>query len=239
MGIEISRTRPRWPGDFTSEDIALCQEVMPYTMTSPEAIVTLAAAVRHVVDQKVPGAFVECGVWRGGSMMAVARTLMDLGEDGRDLVLFDTFEGMTPPTRHDVSREGVSAQELLRRENRSADSLLWAIASLESVRAAVGSVGYPDDRIRYVKGKVEETLSTEAPQAVALLRLDTDWYESTKHELECLYPRLSTGGVLIIDDYGWWGGARTATDEYFQRIDKTPFMIRVDDSGRRIAIKPE
>ena len=75
--------------------------------------------------------------------------------------------------------------------------------------------GYPPERIHFVRGPVEETLPAGAPDEIALLRLDTDWYESTRHELEHLYPRLAAGGVLLVDDYGHWEGARKAVDEYF------------------------
>lgn len=238
MGLDVAAARSEWPSDFSDADIALCAEVSPFTMTSAEAVVTLAAAVSHVCATEVPGAFVECGVWKGGSMMAVGRTLLNLGREDADLFLFDTYEGMTPPTHHDTSREGISAQTLLERDNDPESSLLWARAPLEAVRAAVGSIGYPDTHVHFVQGRVEETVPGQAPEKIALLRLDTDWYESTRHELEHLYPRLQPGGVLIIDDYGWWGGARKATDEYFAGHPSVPFLMRVDDSGRRMGVKP-
>lgn len=237
LGYDLVPAGTPWPGDFSAEEIALCEEVRPYTMTSPEAIVTLAAAVRHLSRFEIPGAFVECGVWKGGSMMAIARTLLSLGRTDAQLYLFDTFEGMTPPTADDVSRAGRSAQALLDEEKDRDNSWLWARAPLEAVQVAMDSVGYPEQNIRYVQGPVEHTLPDAAPERIALLRLDTDWYESTRHELEHLYPRLETGGVLVIDDYGWWGGARKATDEYFLSRADAPFLSRVDDSGRRMGIK--
>jgi O-methyltransferase len=237
-GWDVIRLESRWPGDFSPDDVALCGQVGPYTMTSPEAIVTLAAAVCHLVEAGMPGAFVECGVWKGGSMMAIARTLVRLGHTDAQLYLFDTFEGMTAPTEHDVSRSGRSAQSLLEEDADREGSALWARAPLEAVQAALRTVRYPAENLHFVKGPVEETLPGAAPEQIALLRLDTDWYDSTRHELEHLYPRLLPGGVLIIDDYGWWGGARKATDEYFAGRRDVPFLIRVDDSGRRMAVKP-
>ena len=238
MGYDVVPAQSAWPGDFSKDEIALCQEVSAYTMTSVEAVVTLSAAVKHTTRAGVPGAFVECGVWKGGSMMAIARTLLNLGRNDAHLHLFDTFEGMTAPTEHDLNRDGVSAQELLDDEQNQHDSLLWARAPLEAVRDAVTSVGYPESLVHLVQGRVEETLPMQAPDQIALLRLDTDWYESTRHELTHLYPRLEPGGVLIIDDYGWWRGARKATDEYFANHDQPPFLVRIDDSGRRMAVKP-
>jgi hypothetical protein len=85
-------------------------------------------------------------------------------------------------------------------------------------------------------GKVEDTIPADIPEKIALLRLDTDWYESTKHELIHLFPRLQKGGVLIIDDYGFWKGARKAVDEYFAENNIQILLNRIDDTGR-MAIK--
>jgi O-methyltransferase len=108
---------------------------------------------------------------------------------------------------------------------------LWCIASLDDVRANLLSTGYPANQIHFVPGKVEQTIPKTLPERLALLRLDTDWYESTKHELEHLYPRLSNDGVLIIDDYGHWRGAREAVDEFFLRS-RHPLLHRLDYTGR-------
>jgi hypothetical protein len=223
-----------WPGDFSRDEVTLCEEVRPYTMTSPEAVVTLAAAVRHLNRCEVPGAFVECGVWKGGSMMAIARTLRSIDRTDAELYLFDTFAGMTPPTDSDVSRAGRPAQALLDEDDDRDNSLIWARAPLQSVQAAMRSVGYPEKNIHYVQGAVEETLPDAAPERIALLRLDTDWYESTRHELAHLYPLLVRHGVLVIDDYGHWQGARQAVDEYFAARAEPVFLHRVDYTARLI-----
>src|SRR5205807_4683586 len=112
----------------------------------------------------------------------------------------------------------------------------WAYAPLDAVKDALRSTGYPEEHVRFVVGPVEETIPAEMPERVALLRLDTDWYESTKHELEHLFPRLVRGGVLIIDDYGTWGGCRQAVDEYTAAHDLRLFLHRSDPSGR-VAVK--
>jgi hypothetical protein len=225
----------RLPDDFTEADAELWRQIAPYTMTTPGKVHALARAVEYVATRGLPGAFVECGVWRGGSMMAVALTLVRLAETTRDLYLFDTFEGMTEPGEEDVKQGGEHASDLLRRSSR--DSSVWGVASLEKVREAVLGVGYPGERIHFVKGPVEETLPRHAPAEIALLRLDTDWYSSTKHELVHLYPRLARGGVLIIDDYAYWRGARQAVDEYVQENEPTLLLIRIDH-GARVALKP-
>ena len=227
-----------YPLDFTAEEIALIEQVKPYTMTTPERIRSLIHAIEYLHAAKLEGAIVECGVWRGGSMMVAARTLQRLGDSGRALWLYDTFEGMSAPTEHDVSNKGTKAADKFEKRRTGEDSSTWCLASLEEVRGNVESTGYPRDLVRYVKGKVEDTLPAQLPPGrIALLRLDTDWYESTLHELETLYPLLIPGGVLIIDDYGDWSGARKAVDEFLSRHGIPLFLGRVDDSAR-LAIKP-
>jgi hypothetical protein len=229
-------TKRRLPPDLDQESIDIFDRVRPYTMTSPERAFALIQAVRYVVRANVPGSIVECGVWRGGSMMAVAYALQALGHADKDIYLFDTYEGMARPTAEDICHAGTRA--LMEFENRKTgkDSSEWCRASLEDVRSNLLGTGYDADRLKFVKGKVEETIPDSAPGQISILRLDTDWYESTRHELIHLYPRLAKGGVLIIDDYGYWRGCRKAVDEYFNET-KTPILLnRVDHTGR-IAVK--
>jgi O-methyltransferase len=234
--VQQEPTRPHtFPVDFDEADVELCRRVSPYTMTTPPRIYALIRAVEYICARPIAGAVVECGVWRGGSMMAVALTLLRLGISDRDLYLFDTFTGMTAPTEEDVKRSGERAADLLADERPDSD--VWAIAPLDQVREAVLSVGYPPERIHFVQGPVEETLPANAPDEIALLRLDTDWYSSTKHELVHLYPRLARGGVLILDDYGYWQGARRAADEYISENDVPLLLNRIDHTAR-IALKP-
>lgn len=220
-----------YPPDFSAEDVALCESVAAITMTSPERIVALRDAVRYVVDNRIEGDVVECGVWRGGSMVVVAKTLLSLGSV-RDLYLCDTFEGMSAATEHDRAFDGRSADSMLDATARKEGNSVWCIAGEEDVRQNLGRTGYPGERQHFVRGKVEDTLPAAAPEKIALLRLDTDWYESTRHELEVLYPRLVDGGVLILDDYGYWQGARKAVDEYFAKQPKKPLLHRIDLTGR-------
>jgi hypothetical protein len=231
----VEHDQHAFPFDFEEADKELYRRVGPYTMTTPPRVYALVRAVEYVAARGVAGAIVECGVWRGGSMMAAALTLQRLGKSDRDLYLFDTFAGMPAPSDADTTRSGERAADLLAQNDDS--SHIWAIASLDDVREAVLSVGYPHERIHFVEGLVEETLPANAPEQVALLRLDTDWYASTKHELEHLYPRLAPGGVLIIDDYGHWQGARRAVDEYLAEQGVALLLNRVDATAR-IAVKP-
>jgi O-methyltransferase len=200
-------------------------------MTSPERLAALCIAVEYVVANSIEGAFVECGVWRGGSSMAAAWTLGLSQTFDMDMYLFDTFEGMSTPSREDVDTStGRLAEELLSTSDR--DEEIWAYAPLEEVKANLERTGYPMDKVHLVRGMVEDTIPRTIPDQISLLRLDTDWYESTRHELTHLYPRLSNNGILIIDDYGAWAGARKAVDEYFALNEIRPFLSRIDSTGR-------
>jgi hypothetical protein len=221
--------------DLGEDERLILRAARPFTMTGLDRLAAIIHAVKHVVQHGVPGDIAECGVWRGGSMMAVALTLQSLGEANRALYLYDTFEGMPAPTPRDRSFDGCDAEALLRTAQRGTG--IWCYAGLDDVQQNLFSTGYPRDKLVFVKGKVEETIPLQMPRVLSLLRLDTDWYESTLHGLTHLYPRLSCGGVLIIDDYGHWQGARAAVDEYFARQPAPVFLHRIDYTGR-IAIKP-
>lgn len=224
----------KFPADYDEEARAIITAVKPWTMTSPERLYALILATRYVSRHGIPGDIVECGVWRGGSMQAVARTLISTQDTERDLYLFDTFEGMPPPTEKDRRRDGEPASALLNRAPRTAG--IWAIASEADVAAGFAALPYPPERVHLVPGLVEQTVPSQAPERIAVLRLDTDWYASTKHELTTLYPRLSPGGVLLIDDYGWWLGSRAAVDEYLAETGARLLLLRMDEG--RVAVKP-
>lgn len=211
--------------------------VNSYTLTSASSIIALIESVKYVVNNNIDGSIVECGVWRGGSMMAVAKTLVDLNNLNKHLFLFDTFEGMTKPkdvdTRFDLE---TIASKKFKNEKTGKDSSNWVRASLDDVKNSVYSIGYDKEKIHFIKGKVEDSLPSKAPEKISVLRLDTDWYESTRHELIHLFPRLSKGGVIIIDDYDSWAGARKAMDEYVTE-NKIPLLLIKIPNGGRIGIK--
>ncbi len=236
FGLDIVQFPPReqpYPPDFRDDEADIVREVRPWTMTSAERIYALIQAVRYVSASAIAGAIVECGVWKGGSMAAIARTLLQLQDVRRDLYLFDTFEGMPEATAKDVDYTGKQASEVLL-EN---PAFRCADAPLERVKEVLYGTGYPRERIHFVRGRVEETIPASAPDSIALLRLDTDWYTSTKHELVHLFPRLARAGVIVIDDYGHWRGSRQACDEYFAQ-NRIPILLnRIDYTGR-IALKP-
>jgi O-methyltransferase len=224
------------PADYDGESKQIVRAVRPWTMTGPDKIFALIQAVRYITRHRIPGDVLECGVWRGGSMQAVARTLLALGDTSRDLYLFDTFEGMPAPSERDVrTSDERTAAQLMAEEERE-DSLVWAIASLEDVQEGMAQTGYPSERVHYVKGRVEETIPERAPAQISILRLDTDWYESTKHELDHLYPRVPSGGVVLFDDYGYWDGAREAVDEFLETSGERLLLHRM--ASGRLAVKP-
>lgn len=233
---------PPLPVGTSPQDARILAAALPFTMTSPERLQALVDAVRHCEARGLPGAYAECGVWRGGSVLAILLTLLELGVRDRDVHVYDTFEGMTAPTEHDVSAvdgAALATWEQAQAQGRRPWEELFDPASFneDAVRATLLGTGYPAERLHLVRGPVEETLPAAAPEQLALLRLDTDWYASTRHELEHLYPRLCSGGVLIVDDYGHWDGARRAVDEHFAAAGSAPLLTRIDYTGR-LAIKP-
>ena len=236
VGIEADLDR------VERRDRAIVEQALPYTMTGVARLEALVDAVRHVVRRDLPGDLVECGVWRGGSVLAMILTLQDMGVEDRDLYLFDTFAGMTEPSERDVSPyEQEPALDTWKRARHHAqrpwpDLFGGEDQGPEAVRATLLATGYPPDRVHLVVGDVTATLPTHAPEDIALLRLDTDWYESTRHELIHLYPRLREGGVLIIDDYGHWQGARRAVDEFFDSNAPRLLLGRIDYTAR-MAVK--
>ncbi len=238
LGWELSHVASRDAqtlADLSAADRAIVQRVAPYTLTGLDRRASLIGAVDHIVRHRIAGDIVECGVWRGGSMMAVALALMARGDTARHLYLYDTYEGMSEPGAADRSHDGETAAEQLARTARGEG--VWCEAGLADVQANLASTGYPAERIHFVQGKVEDTIPATVPAQIALLRLDTDWYESTRHELQHLYPRLQRHGLLIIDDYGHWQGARQAVDEYFAGSGAEIFLHRVDYTAR-LLVKP-
>jgi O-methyltransferase len=233
FGYGVRRT---YPADLPAEVAATLESVRPHTMTSALTVIGLCEAVEYLVRSRLPGSIVECGVWRGGSMMAVALTLLRLGVEDRDLYLFDTFAGMAMPSEHDFPFGEPDRPALARwRRDRRGEVNEWAYAPLERVRDNILSTGYPPQRVHLVKGLVQDTVPDQAPDAIALLRLDTDWYESTRHELKHLYPRLTPGGVLILDDYGAWAGQRRAVDEF---APASGLLLSRIGASARLAVKP-
>jgi O-methyltransferase len=207
LGLELRPAGIRHFPEATPEEAALIEKFRPYTMTGESRQWMLLKAVDYLDRRAIPGDIVECGVWRGGNMMMV-KASRAASPIRRRLFLYDTFAGMTEPTDHDVDTLGRQSRPIHRKRQRDGHNA-WAYASLDEVMENFRRFRLLDDDVVFSKGPVEETLlGDEVPDEIAILRLDTDWYESTKVELEVLYPRLVPGGVLIIDDYGSWLGAK-------------------------------
>jgi O-methyltransferase len=204
-------------------------QIKAYTVVEPERCYALYHAVRYIIMNGIQGDFAECGVWKGGSVMLIAHALMEAGTTDRKIYLYDTFEGMIKPGENDGDWEKAEWEK-----NKVNDQINnWCLSPLEEVEFNMSTIGYPPDNFIFIKGKVEQTIPETLPDKLALLRLDTDWYESTKHELNHLYPLLEKGGILIIDDYGAWQGARKAVDEYFAAHGNV-YLNRLDFTGRLV-----
>ena len=218
---------------------AIVEKIRPYTMTlveGLEATYALFQAVRYISQNRIAGAIAECGVWRGGSMMLVAHALKHFNDTERALYLYDTFEGMTQPGEMDRDFDGNSMKAAWLTATRDGKAMGFG-GALETVQYYLRSTQYPEQKMHFIAGDVMQTIPATLPPEIALLRLDTDWYKSTLHELNHLYDRVVPRGVVIIDDYGWCSGARQATDEFFAARSFKPLLHRVNQ-GVRLLVKP-
>jgi O-methyltransferase len=238
--LRLSPLRQRIYADFSDDERSIYSASQQNLCGSPEAIVTLVRAVDRVVKQGIAGALVECGVYMGGNIEVMIRALQRHGVSDRDIYLYDTFSGMPKPEERDDEAPGgiaMSSWAAHRTDEDGDKGSNWMKAGVELVRQRIDPLGYPAGRLHFVKGMVEDTIPATMPDKIAILRLDTDFYTSTKHELKHLYPRLSPGGILIIDDYGAFPGSRAATDEYSAEHGSNWFLHRVD-AHVRLVVKP-
>jgi O-methyltransferase len=237
----VTRNSPNFdpiPRNVEPEFLPIQEACTRFTCTSFEAQYGLFRAVEYVVRAGVAGDFVECGVYKGGSVMVAAMSFKHFGDDSRRFWLYDTFEGMPAPAARDLDFAGRTPQQHLSTWGAK-DIARMAYGPIEEVKENLRRTAVAEDRFSLVKGKVEETIpATLPPGPISILRLDTDWYESTRHELEHLFPRVSAGGVIVIDDYGFWRGAREACDEYFARNNVKILLNRLDRIGAVIGVKP-
>ena len=232
MGYDIVRRRPVRVHDMDEAFFPIFEKCHPISMTSMEAKYALYGAIDYVIDNGIPGDFVECGVWKGGSCLLMAETMARRGVTDRRIYLYDTFAGMAEPEDVDIrDSSGEKAHpkwQALQRDDHNE----WCYSPLEEVKANLAQTDYPQDQFVFVPGKVEDTIPGTVPGKIAILRLDTDWYGSTRHEMEHLFPRIPRGGILIVDDYGALRGSRRAVDEYLQERGIKLFLQRLDFSAR-------
>lgn len=206
--------------EFGADFLRIWKLVEPYTIVSLERAYATYRACRHVTRYRIAGDFVECGVFKGGMTMLAASVFGKLEHRTRHLWLYDTYEGMTPATEFDGAAAANYPRELV-------------AAAIDLVRENLARVEYPQHRLHFIEGDVCKTLMepSNLPERIAVLRLDTDWYDSTKSELEVLYDRVVPGGVILCDDYGFWQGARIAVDEFIERLPYPIYLSRTDNCG--------
>jgi len=228
--------------ELNEEDINAIMYVLKnnLTMVSPARLTDTVLAVKHVDNNNIQGSFVECGTWRGGNTIAAILAYSKYFKR-QNIYIYDTFTGMSEP--NDTIDKSVFLGDTSKNvfnKNQEKNFNSWCYASLDEVKENFKKAGLSLENINFIKGKVEDTLKVKSnlPEKISVLRLDTDWYDSTAIELEVLYPKLEIGGVLLIDDYGYWDGAREAVDNYFSRLDtpRRPFFAQSDFTGR-VAIK--
>jgi len=227
-----------YPIELTEDEKRIIDYVIDnnLTMASRERLFATMMSCKYILENNLDGDFVECGVWRGGNSI-VAAWMFKLYNSNKKVYLYDTFQGMTPPTKMDIELNGKrTASEKLAEEelikDRGFAQNVWCYASLDDVKNNFSKAGLLSANVEFIQGDVLQTLDQTIPDRIAVLRLDTDWYESTKKEMDVLYEKIIPKGILMIDDYGHWGGSKKAVDEYFEENKNRPFLQYIDYTGR-------
>ena len=217
--INIKKSSPHLRQDIieaNNVERSIISTSSKYSMTSKISLWSVIQSIRHIKEHDLQGDIVECGVWRGGNIIC-ASLMCDYLKIKKKIWAFDTYAGMPKPSKEDyrISNLLPAVKDWDKRQKKGKNT--WCHASFEEVSNNFKSMLSGVDNIKMIKGEVEKTLNKlDIPSKISLLRLDTDWYSSTKKSLEVLYPRLQPKGILIIDDYGHWEGVRKAVDEYFK-----------------------
>ena len=223
--------------DLTKNEIKRVKKILNLTMVSSSNLTFLLSAINYIKKNKIHGDYAETGVWKGGVSILSYLTFSEKFKMKKNFYLYDTFEGMSNPEKVDETFKGESSIDLLNKLSKKKvdrkKNILIADCSIEDVKKNFKKFSNKNNLI-CIKGPVEKTLDIKEnlPNKISILRLDTDWYSSTKKELEILFPLLEKNGILIIDDYGFWKGARKAVDEYFKNKNVT--MFKIDFTGRMI-----
>jgi len=201
---------------------------------SKERFASLYQAINYIIKNNIDGDFVECGVFMGGSAMMMSYAMGEFDKDDilkKKIWLYDTYQGMANASIFDKNILNQNAiTELSSNKKKENKKDIWAYSSLSYVKINMKKTNIKFEKVKFIEGLVEDTLLKDRPTKISLLRLDTDFYESTKIELEKLFPLLEIGGILIIDDYGHWKGCKKAVDEYFENK-KNIFFQQIDYSG--------
>ena len=201
-----------------------------------EFFLTLENILDYLVSNKIDGEIVECGVFKGANCRFICDYLKTNGLEDKKIYLYDTFEGMPRASSEDININSKKNYNEFLDNNSKSSSLknFYRYENINNVEKNLLSTNYDKNKIFFIKGLVEETIPKKIPEKICLLILDTDYYKSTKHELNHLYPLLIKGGIIIIDDYGTWSGVKKAVDEYFDHLNdfisfidhKTIFLIK-------------
>jgi O-methyltransferase len=185
--------------------------VSPYTVCDNARILNVLQVIDWIAKENIPGDFVEAGVYKGGIIMAMALKCKQLGLT-RKIYAYDTFSGMTAPTGLDIDINNMRALDLMDKSSYVYSEAIHCKSSLEETKENFEKTGYSN--VVFCEGDILQTSLHSIPQEIALLRLDTDWYESTKFELDHFEPQVRKGGYVIVDDYGHWKGSRKAVDDF-------------------------
>jgi hypothetical protein len=206
------------------------------TMVTGKHLQFLKDTIKEINEKNITGDIVECGVWRGGCSMWMMLCQKEYNML-RNFYLYDTFDGMTFPDSEKDSKAAVVTYNQISKGNyeRPYDKWhgekKWAFAPIDFVKNNVKLTEYDETKITYVMGDVCTTLNTSVPSEISLLRLDTDWYNSTKKELDVLFPRVVKNGYVVVDDYYAWKGSRTATDEFLEKFKNEVTIIDSNLTG--------
>ena len=230
-GYSLVSTKEVYPFFMTKEFIDIYNECKAYTTCNMYKLYSIYESLQYIIKNNLEGALVETGVRKGGVCMFIAYLLKKWKKE-RNIYLYDTFEGMSEPTDKDIDWRGRAT--LLEYNQKKKSGIKWAYFPIEEVRANMLMTGYDERKIIFVKGKVEDTIPKTMPDKIAMLRLDTDWHESTKHTLIYLYPRLVIGGALLVDDWGQLLGCHEAVEGYFK--DKN-ILLSLAYGGGKVGIK--
>jgi hypothetical protein len=214
--------------EFENDANEIIKTIRKFTMLPYVNLVTLYEQVLYCEKNNIRGAFVECGVWKGGATALMASANIKIGLERRNIHLFDAFEEICAP---DIESDGVIAINEVKQILGDKALINGELTPLKGIYDAYGGPGnlaecqslfenvvkYPSDKVFFHKGWFQETLPVESKkiESIAILRLDGDWYESTKICLRSLYDKVVPGGFIIIDDYGLYTGCKNAVDEFF------------------------
>ena len=202
----------------------------------------------YVLKKNIQGAFIECGVHEGlQQYIWIELIMLNSITSIPDIYLYDTFAGLVEPTKYDYTCKDTVLYKLnnkqvhyiWKKEIISSNINNWCYAPLDKVKNYLYSTGYPENKLHFIEGNTIETLKNKEniPEKIAVLRLDTDWYESSKAEIETLYNNVVVGGVIIFDDYYHWDGQRRAVDDYFKSINITYDFIKINNNKTGAIIK--